>query len=82
MSLLELALRKVKIDEWKPVQNEAEQIDEESSLKKRRLVESDLSQEEVAARQSCRINSGAIIVISNVLPFLDNVCCHDYYSFL
>jgi hypothetical protein len=31
-------------------------------------------------RQSCRINSGAEVVISNVLPFLDKVCRHDYYS--
>jgi hypothetical protein len=31
-------------------------------------------------RQSWRINSGAEVVISNVLPFLDKVCRHDYYS--
>jgi hypothetical protein len=31
-------------------------------------------------RQSCRINYGAEVVISNVLPFLDKVCLHDYYS--
>jgi hypothetical protein len=29
--------------------------------------------------QSCRINSGADVVISNVLPFLDKVCREDYY---
>jgi hypothetical protein len=28
-------------------------------------------------RRSCRINSGADVVISNVLPFLDNVCRED-----
>jgi hypothetical protein len=67
ISMLELALWKVKIDERKPVQNK-EQLDDEGSLKKLRLVESDLSQDEVAARQSCRINSGAEVVISNVLP--------------
>jgi hypothetical protein len=49
MSLLELALWKVK------------------------LIDGD-------DRQNCRINSGAEVVISNVLPFLDKVCCHDYYS--
>jgi hypothetical protein len=78
ISMLELALWKVKIDEWKPVQNK-EHLDEEGSLKKLRLVGSDLSQEEGADRQSCRINSGAEVVISNVLPLLDEVCREDYY---
>jgi hypothetical protein len=27
-----------------------------------------------------RINSGAHVVVSNVLPFLDKVCRDDYYS--
>jgi hypothetical protein len=31
-------------------------------------------------RQSCRINSGAEVVISNVLSFLDKVFRSDYYS--
>jgi hypothetical protein len=79
ISMLELALWKVKIDERKPVQNK-EHLDDEGSLKKLRLVESDLSQEEGADRQSCRINSGVQVVISNVLPFLDKVCSDDYYS--
>jgi hypothetical protein len=85
ISLLELALWKVKIGGRNPVQNKEEQIDEavgtSTSLKNlTRLVESDLSQEEVADRQSCRINSGVEVVISNVLPFLDTVCRDDYYS--
>jgi hypothetical protein len=79
MSLLELALWRVKIDERKPVQNK-EHLDDEGSLKPLRLVESDLSQEECADRQSCRINSRVEVVISNVLPFLDKVCSDDYYS--
>jgi hypothetical protein len=78
MSLLELALWRVKIRERKPV-NQEEQLGEEGSLKKIRLVASDLSQEEGVYRQSCRINSGAEVVISNVLPFLDEVCREDYY---
>jgi hypothetical protein len=78
MSMLELALWKAKIDERKPVQNK-EQLDDEDSLEKLRLVESDLSQEEGDDRQSCRINSGVEVVISNVLPFLDKVCSDDYY---
>jgi hypothetical protein len=79
ISMLELALWKVKIEERKPVQNK-EHLDDEGSLEKLRLVESDLSQEEGADRQSCRINSGVQVVISNVLPFLDKVCSDDYYS--
>jgi hypothetical protein len=31
-------------------------------------------------RQSCRIKSGADVVISNVLPFLDKVCREDYIA--
>jgi hypothetical protein len=37
--------------------------DEDSSLVKLRLVESELSKEERADRQSCQINSGADFVI-------------------
>jgi hypothetical protein len=80
LSLLELALWKVKINERKPVQNQEEQFDEEGSFKKLRLVESDFSQEEDADRQSSRIKSGTEVVISNVLPFLDNIRRNDYYS--
>jgi hypothetical protein len=82
ISLLELALWKVKSDEQKTAKNTEEQIDEERILKKRRLVKSDLKiyQEEVVDRQSCGINSGADVVISNVLPFLDKLCGEDYYN--
>jgi hypothetical protein len=79
MSLLELDLWRVKIDERKPLQNK-EHLDDEGSLKPLRLVDSDLSQEEGADRQSCRINSGVEVVISNVLPFLDKVCSDVYFS--
>jgi hypothetical protein len=79
ISLLELALWKVNIDERKAVQSN-EHLDYEGSLKKLILVESDLGQEEGADRQSCRIKSGAEVVILNVLPFLDKVCLDDYYS--
>jgi hypothetical protein len=61
--MLELALWKSKIDEWKIVQNKEEQIDEEGWCNRH--------------RHSCRINSGADVVISNVLPFLDKVCSDD-----
>jgi hypothetical protein len=82
ISMLELALWKLNINGRKPVQNKEEQIDEEGacSLKGHGLVEPDFSQEEAADRQSCRINSGAEVVIPNVLPFLDKVCRNDYYS--
>jgi hypothetical protein len=70
LSLLELALWRVKIDERKPVQNKENQLDEEGSSKRRRL---DKSQLDGVDRQCCRINSGADVVISNVLPFLDEV---------
>eukprot|EP00980_Cylindrotheca_fusiformis_P018754 scaffold6247_cov104-Cylindrotheca_fusiformis.AAC.4 len=36
--------------------------------------------EEVADRQSCRINSGASIAIPCVLPFLDNLDMEDYFG--
>jgi hypothetical protein len=65
ISLLELALWKIKIDEA-------------GSPNKLGLVKLDLSQEERADRQSCRIYSGAHVVIWNVLPFLDKVCIEDY----
>jgi hypothetical protein len=77
MSLLELALWRVKIDERKPVQKQENQLDEEGSSKRPRL---DKSQLDGVDRQSCRINSGAEVVISNVLPFLDDVCREDYIT--
>jgi hypothetical protein len=54
--------------------------DEDGSLVKLRLVESDLSKEG-ADRQSCQINRGADFVISNLLPFLDKVCREDKNPF-
>jgi hypothetical protein len=77
MSLLELALWRVKIDERKPVQKQENQLDEEGSSKRPRL---DKSQLDGVDRQSCRINGGAEVVISNVLPFLDDVCREDYIT--
>jgi hypothetical protein len=83
MSLLELALWKVKIDEWKPLQNKKGELDKEGNLEKLGLVESDLiSEKECADRRCCRIYSGADVVISNVLPFLDKVSIEDYYDIL
>jgi hypothetical protein len=72
ISMLELALWIFKINGREPVGT--------CSLKRHRLVGSDFSLEEAADRQRCRINSGAEVVISNVLPFLDKVCRNDYYS--
>jgi hypothetical protein len=75
MSLLELALWKVKIDSCKALYETDHQRDEGSSPKRPRLDKSHLVGVD---RQSCRINSGADVVISNVLPFLDKVCRWDY----
>jgi hypothetical protein len=78
VSLLELALWKVKIESCKAAYetdyqwNEASSRPESPRLNKAHLDGVD--------RQSCRINSGADAVISNVLPFLDKVvpyCCVD-----
>jgi hypothetical protein len=80
ISMLELALWKFKINGRKPVEKEELGDEGTCSLKRHRLVESNFSQEEAADRQSCRINSGAEVVISNVLPFLDKVCRDGYYS--
>jgi hypothetical protein len=74
MSLLELALWKVKIDGCKVASETDHEREEESSPKRPRL---DKSQLDGVDRQSCRINSGADVVISNVLPFLDKVCRED-----
>jgi hypothetical protein len=75
ISLLELALWKSKIDGCKAAIVTDLERDEERSSKRPRLDKSHLAGVD---RQSCRINSGAEVVISNVLPFLDKVCRHDY----
>jgi hypothetical protein len=77
VSLLELALWKVKIDSCKAAYDTDHERGEECTRrsKRLRLYRSHL---DGVDRQSCRIKSGADIVISNVLPFLDNVCREDY----
>jgi hypothetical protein len=77
MSLLELALWKGKIDGCKAAIVTDLGRDEERIPKRPRLDKSHLA---CVDQQSCRINIGAEVVISNVLPFLDKVCLHDYYS--
>jgi hypothetical protein len=78
VSLLELALWKVKIDSRKTAYDTGRQPDEASTRPKRpRLAESNL---DGVDRQSCLVNSGADVVISNVLPFLAKVFRDDYYS--
>jgi hypothetical protein len=74
MSLLELALWKVKMDGCKPANDDTG--NEESGPKRPRL---DISHLDGVDRLSCRISSGANVVISNVLPFLDKICREDYY---
>jgi hypothetical protein len=69
MSLLELALWKGNITD--------RGRNEDRSPKRPRLDKSHVAHVD---RQCCRISSGAEVVISNVLPFLDKVCRHDYYS--
>jgi hypothetical protein len=69
ISLLELALWKTKIDGCKAAFDTEHERDKESSRKRPIfLTKSHLDRVD---RQSCRINSGAEIVISRVLPFLD-----------
>jgi hypothetical protein len=75
ISLLALALWKVKIDDCKVASETDDEREEESSPKRPRL---DKAQLDGVDRQSCRINSGADVVISNVLPYLDKVCREDY----
>jgi hypothetical protein len=75
MSLLELALWKVKMDGCSAPNDDTG--NEESSPKSPRL---DISHLDGVDRQSCRINSGADVVISNVLPFLDILCREDYIA--
>jgi hypothetical protein len=77
VSLLELALWKVKIDSCKSLYETDHQRDGESSSKRLRLDKSHL---DGVDRQICRINSGADVVISNVLPFLGKVCREDYIT--
>jgi hypothetical protein len=74
VSLLELALWQGKIDCCKAAYETDHQRDEASSPKRPRL---DKSHSVGVDRQSCRINSGADAVISNVLSFLDKVCCDE-----
>jgi hypothetical protein len=77
ISLLELALWKGKIDGWKAADDTDHHIDEQSTRSSKRL-RLDKSNSDSVDRESCRINSGADVVISNVLPFLDKVCREDY----
>jgi hypothetical protein len=75
VSLLELALWRVKVDSCKATYDTDNERDGESSFKRPRLDKGHL---DGVDRQSCRINSGADVVISNVLLFLDKVCREDY----
>jgi hypothetical protein len=77
VSLLELALWKVKIDSCKAAYETGHQRDEASSRPNSPRL--DKAHLDGVDRQSCLINSGADVVISNVLPFLDKVCREDYY---
>jgi hypothetical protein len=78
VSLLELALWKVKIDRVKAAYETDHQRDEASSRPNSPRL--DKSHLDGVDRQSCRINSGADVVISNVLLFLDKVCREDYIT--
>jgi hypothetical protein len=66
-----------KIDSCKAAYDTDHERDGESSSNRPRLDRSHL---DGVDRQSCRIKSGADAVISNVLPFLDNVCREDYIT--
>jgi hypothetical protein len=77
VSLLELALWKVKLDSCKAAYDTDNERDGESSSKRPRLDKAHLYGVD---RESCRINSGADAIMSNVLPFLDKICRDDYYS--
>jgi hypothetical protein len=76
VSLLELALWQVKIDSCKAAYETDHQRDEASSCPKSPRL--DKAHLDGVDRQSCLINNGADVVISNVLPFLDKVCREDY----
>jgi hypothetical protein len=78
VSLLELALWKVKIDSCKAAYDTDHEQDEASSRPKSPKL--DMAHSDGVDRQSCRIKSGAGVVISNVLPFLDKVCIEDYIA--
>jgi hypothetical protein len=78
VSLLELALWKIKIESCKAAYETDHQRDEASSPKRLKL---DTWHLDGVDRQSCRINSGADVVISNVLPFLDKVCREGYVHY-
>jgi hypothetical protein len=77
LSMLELALWKVKIDGCKGTNDTDHEPGEESSTKRPSRV--DKLHSDGVDRQVSRINSGAHVVISNVLPFLDKVCREEYY---
>jgi hypothetical protein len=77
LSLLELALWKVKIDGCKAASDTENELGEESSPKRPRMDKSHLGGVD---RRGCRFNSGADVVISNVLPFLDVLCREDYIT--
>jgi hypothetical protein len=74
VSLMELALWHAKIDSCKALYEAYHERDKASCPKSPRLDKAHL---DGVDRQSCRINSGADVVISKVLPFLDNVCRED-----
>jgi hypothetical protein len=76
LSLLELALWKVKIGSCKATYELDHQRDEARSHPK--IPRLDKALLDGVDRQSCRIKSGADVVISNVLLFLDKVCREDY----
>jgi hypothetical protein len=77
VSLLELALWQVKINSCKAAYDTDHERSEDCRSKRPRLDRSHL---DGVDRQSCRINSGADVVIYNVLPFLNNVCREDYIA--
>jgi hypothetical protein len=77
VSLLELALWQMKIDCCKAAYETDHERDEARSFKSPRLDKAHLDGFD---RQSCQINIGADVVISNVLPFLDKVCREDYIA--
>jgi hypothetical protein len=78
VSLLELALWQVKIDSCKAAYETDHQRDEASSHPNSPRL--DKTHLDGVDQQSCRINSGADVVISNLLPFLDKLCREDYIT--
>eukprot|EP00980_Cylindrotheca_fusiformis_P006812 scaffold1426_cov83-Cylindrotheca_fusiformis.AAC.14 len=62
--------------------NEALAVD--FSSRRREIDFDDLGsegEEQIANRESCRINSGASIVIPHMLPFLDNLDVENYFAY-